>query len=158
MSKPKLSIAKRRQEKKQKRLARLKRKQGRSPFDSPVAAYALAGLEKMSTVLQRFVEPYLKECADIEDYRKLYGMAVVAWNAALVSEQEGASMVDDLIEKALPQASAADRQLARLLLQDMIDRKTAYFSAVKRSIVGFDLSDTGGGSYYLSVVSGFVVA
>lgn len=152
MSKPRLNIDKRRREKKKKRLARLKREQARSPFDSTVTVDAPPGMEKMSDVLERFVEPYLKDCTGIEEGRKLFGMAVVAWNAALASEEKRKSMVDDLIEEAFPRRSDADRRVARQLLEELIVRKTAYFSTVRRLIVGFELRDTGQ-SYHLSVIS-----
>jgi hypothetical protein len=132
------------------------RKQARSLFDSPFAPTEPSGLLKMSNVLKRFVEPYVGESLSAEILRNVFALAVVAWNTALVSEDQQRSMIDDLLETAFSRSIDADRQDARELLQDIIDRKIAYFSTVRRPIHSYELRDTGDG-FYLSVLSGLPV-
>jgi hypothetical protein len=108
----------------------------------------------MSEVLERFAEPYVEECDGIEAIRNLYTLAVMAWNVALLPADQRPSEIDRLIEKGFARRSDADRGFARALFEDMVDRKLAHFSKFLRPIVGFDVKDLGGDSYFLSVISG----
>jgi hypothetical protein len=46
-------------------------------------------MEKMSEVLEQFVEPYWEELPDTaDDFRKILTIGVAAWNAALLPEDE----------------------------------------------------------------------
>jgi len=146
MSAPRPNIARRRQEKKRKRQERLKRKQAQRPFGAPTATAEWDGLEKMSDVLEAFVEPYMEMATDERGYRNLLNLGMAAWNAALLLEETRIATLDDLFRKH--EVSGA----SRALMQELIDRKKAYFSTNRRSIIGFVLTDTGDG-YYLNVVS-----
>jgi len=108
------------------------------------------GPEKMSVVLEKFVEPYLEMATDERGFRNLLTLGVVAWNAALLPEERRMATLDDVFRKH--QMPDADQQIMRSLLQELIDRKNAYFSTNRRSIIHFVLTDTGDG-YYLNVVS-----
>lgn len=55
------------------------------------------GEEKMSEVIMSFVEPYMDLVHTWKEYDKLIGLAVVAWNAALLLENEQNGMVDKII-------------------------------------------------------------
>ena len=106
----------------------------------------------MSEVLEAFVEPYL-ELADTEDATKrLLMLAVVAWNASLLTAEEQSEMVDDIIGKAMPAATREEREDFRELVSTLVERKRAHFSAYTRKIISFELTDTGR-DYHLSVVS-----
>ena len=106
----------------------------------------------MSQVLGAFVEPYLA-VADTEDTtRKLLTLAVVAWNASFLTEEEQAKMVDDVMSEAMPSAPREDTQDFRDLVSELVERKRALFSEYTQRIIDFELTDTGR-DYHLSVVS-----
>ena len=114
--------------------------------------YEPAGHEKMSEVLEDFIEPF-QDLADNEDaYRKLLSLAMVAWNAALLPEDRQRAMIDKMIEVGLAKASRSDRIHTRKLVEIMVQRKQSLFVSNKRMIISFELTDTGSG-YNLSVMS-----
>jgi hypothetical protein len=111
-----------------------------------------SGVARMSEVLEAFVEPYL-EVADTEDaYRKLFMLAVVAWNASFLTVEEQSEMVDDITSKVMSAATREEREDFRALVSTLLERKRAHFSSYTRKIISFELKDTGRG-YHLSVVS-----
>jgi hypothetical protein len=129
-------------------------KQGRGPAIPPGSkvVYEPAGREKMSEVLEDFVEPY-RDLADTEDaFRKLLNLAVLAWNAALLPEGQRRAMIEETLEAGLSRASAADRAQARAFLKTLVRRKDEHFAANRRAIISFELTDTGDG-YHLTVAS-----
>jgi hypothetical protein len=129
-------------------------KQRRGPAIPPGTnvVYEPAGREKMSEVLEDFIEPY-KDMADTDDaFRKLLNLAVLAWNAALLREDQRRAMIDETLEVGLPGASEADRALAREFVEELVRRKEEHFAANRRAIYSFELTDTGDG-YHLSVAS-----
>ena len=114
--------------------------------------YEPAGREKMSEVLEEFVEPYRDSADTFDAYRKLLSVALVAWNAALLPEGKRRAMIDEMIAAGLPHASAADRAQTRGLIEAMVRRKQEHFAANQRAIVSFELTDRGD-DYYLAVAS-----
>ncbi|MFI5453990.1 MAG: hypothetical protein ACHRXM_00920 [Isosphaerales bacterium] len=169
MSSQKPSIARRRQEKQRKRQERLNRKQAQRPFDTQTvmvlgrqpevragsfgartALVEVPGLEKMSDVLEDFVDPYIDMAADARSFRSLLALGVAAWNAALLPVDRRMAVIDDALRDR--KESGANLDFFRAIIQNLIDRKLAHFSANRRAILGFDLKDTGDG-YYLRVVS-----
>lgn len=136
------------------RLPRRLFKQGRGPAIPPGSkvVYEPAGREKMSDVLEDFVEPY-RDMADTEDaFRKLLHLAVLAWDAALLPEDKRRAMIDETLGAGFSRASAPDRAQAREFVEEMVRRKLEHFPANRRSIISFELTDTGTG-YHLSVAS-----
>lgn len=114
--------------------------------------YEPAGREKMSEVLEDFVEPYM-EFADTEDgFRKLLNLGMLAWNAALLPEDQGSAIIDETLGAALPGASRVNRTSAREFIELLIQRKKKHFAANRRAIISFKVTDTGDG-YHLSVAS-----
>jgi hypothetical protein len=151
------SMASRRSKKDRRNRDRLPRrlfKRARGPAIPPGTrvVYEPAGREKMSEVLEDFIEPY-RDSADTEDaFRKLLSMALVAWNAALLPEGERRAMIDEMIAAGLPRAAEADRAQARGLIEAMVRRKEQHFAANRRAIISFELTDRGD-DYHLSVAS-----
>ena len=47
----------------------------------------------------------------------------------------------------------ADRAIFYSIIQEMIDRKQAYFARITRYIISFDVQTTGDRKYFISVVS-----
>ena len=55
------------------------------------------GEERMSEVLMEFVDPYTVHAGTEEQWRKLLGVAVIAWNASMFPPGERKRMVDEQI-------------------------------------------------------------
>ncbi|MFQ5811959.1 MAG: hypothetical protein ACE5I2_02020 [Anaerolineae bacterium] len=105
----------------------------------------------MSEVLTAFIEPYIESASTEEAHRKLLMLAIVAWNAALLPEEDQQDIVDKAVE-AIPAASWAMRAYMRTFMSKLIKRKKTYFSEYTRMILDFELTDMGEG-YHLSVAS-----
>jgi hypothetical protein len=139
---------------KKERMPRRLFKQGRSPAVPPGSkvVYEPAGREKMSEVLEDFIEPY-RDLADTEDaFRKLLNLGMLAWNAALLPEDKRRAMIDETLGAGFSRASSPDRAQARGFVEEMVRRKLEHFPDNRRSIISFELTDTGTG-YHLAVAS-----
>lgn len=105
---------------------------------------------KMSEVLEAFIEPYLDPTIIGDKLRKLIGLAITAWNTALLppKEQEAVlqSSIDDITDDANAKADLKE------ILTEMMERKNTYFSEYRRIIIDFKLTELGDGEH-LSVVS-----
>jgi len=151
-SKSKKSKRRREGKRKQRRLTNWKKKLEQGPFRGREVVIGPRGEVKMSDVLKDFVEPY-RELADTEEaYRKLLTLAVTAWNASLLPEEEQEGMVDSILEGGLPEDDEELKAGLKDIVNMLIERKQAHFSGNKRTIVDFELTDTGR-EYHLSVVS-----
>lgn len=110
------------------------------------------GQVKMSEVLKAFVEPYL-ELADTERaLRVLFQVAMVAWNAALLPEEEREALLDETIARGFAQASEDAQAGMRAILGKMVERKLAWFDENRRFIVSVEVKRTGE-TDHVSVVS-----
>ena len=107
------------------------------------------GEEKISEVLMEFIEPYIKSLKTDEEHKKLITLAIVAWNTALLPEEEQQEMVDEALSKAVPPDT---RTPLKRIMNQLIERKKKYFSDNKRFILGYELSRSGE-SLSLSVAS-----
>ena len=111
-----------------------------------------AGAEKMSDVLERFVEPFRGPVESRDDFHKLLYLATAAWNVALLPAGQRAQALDDLIGRGFRGTPADVVAEIRTILGAMIAHKLAHFPANRRFIVAFDLQGTGE-DYHLSVAS-----
>lgn len=128
------------------------RRQGLAIPPGTKVVYEPAGREKMSDVLEDFVEPY-REMADTQDaFRKLLTLALLAWNAALLPEDRRRAMIEDTIGAGFSRATEEERAQVRLLVEALVRRKEGYFAENQRAIISFELTDTGN-NYHLSVMS-----
>jgi hypothetical protein len=133
---------------------RLFKQHGRAPAipAGSKVVYEPAGREKMSEVLDDFIEPY-RDLADTGDaYRKLLNLGMLAWNAALLPEDQRRAMIAETLGAGLSRASEADRAQAREFIETLVRRKEEHFAANRRAMISFELTDTGTG-YYLTVAS-----
>jgi len=152
-----MTMASRRSEKDRRKKDRLPRrlfKQPRGPKVPPGSkvVYEPAGREKMSEVLEEFIEPY-RDGADTDDaYEKLMMLGVLAWNAALLPADQRKAMVDETIAAGFSRASRSDQALAREVVETLIRRKLEHFAENQRAIISFKLTNTGDG-LHLSVAS-----
>jgi hypothetical protein len=104
--------------------------------------------EKMSEVLEDFVEPYLGLAHDYDSCNRLYGIAAIAWNMALFPPDTRQKRLDE----ACKGIDGQDFEDVKTLIAELVQRKERYFSDNRRAVVSFDLADQGD-SYYLSVMS-----
>ena len=96
------------------------------------------GEVKMSEVLVRFVEPYAQFATTEEDYRRLYAVATLAWNEALLPSK-GRTMFDDLIRQAMPEAEKD----TKLIINELVHRKKRYFAEYSTIIMHYEVKMTG---------------
>jgi len=143
---------KRRQKRKQRRFEGLKNKLEQGPFRGARIVIEPSGEIKMSEVLEDFVEPYLEFAATEEAYRKLLTLAVIAWNASFLSEEEQRDMLDRVLDEGIPAGSGELKAGLKGIVNELIIRKKTYFSEYTRNIIDFELTDTGTG-YHLTVAS-----
>ena len=100
MASRKLGIAK-----KLKRQRKLRRKQADRPsagcpiHSSRVLAEP-SGLEKMSEVLDRFVEPYMKLATTEAGVRNVYSYGMAAWNASFSPVDKQKEKIDRILREA----------------------------------------------------------
>lgn len=144
----------RRRKRKSKRgeFERLKAKLERGPFRGEKLVIAPSGRVKMSEVLADFVEPYMDSVDTEEAYRKLLTLAVMAWNASFLPEEEQQEMIDRVLEAGIPAGDDELRAGLKGIVNMLIARKRAYFSEYTRWIIDFEVTDTGKG-YHLTVAS-----
>ena len=110
------------------------------------------GQVKMTEVLQAFVEPYIEETDNRSQRQQIFEIAVIAWNLAVIDEAKRQPMLDQAIDQVLNSDDIEEQKDFRDLLEELIDRKLAYFDEVKRMIINFELKDVGR-EYQLSVAS-----
>lgn len=96
------------------------------------------GQEKMSEVLVRFVEQYAQFAETEEDYQRLYSLAALAWNAALLPSKQRA-MLDDMIHKSIP----AFEKDAKLVIKELIHRKERHFAKYSSMITHYEVKMMG---------------
>jgi hypothetical protein len=106
-----------------------------SPFDK---VRRNEGPVKYSVVLKEFVSPYLDECRNFQDTKKLFTAGAAAWNLAAAKQFQGttayAAMIED-VQKYLKAAEALD------FIEEMVDRKIKYFSSHKIFIHNVELTE-----------------
>lgn len=107
------------------------------------------GQEKMSVVLERFIHPYVVEFGDTRDaYHRLVAVAVVAWNATIMAPERR----EQMLEKVAQTFPADLRQDYRIIVGDLMQRKTRHFARNRRLIVDYEIIDQAD-QYHLAVVS-----
>ena len=98
------------------------------------------GEVKMSEVLEAFVEPYLDVASNLEQRQKMFALAVVAWNIALLPEEEQQKEMEMMINQIF---GGHDRQMQRDIrdiLKELVERKQKFFADNQRYILDFELT------------------
>ena len=108
--------------------------------------------EKMSEVLEKFIEPYAEFATRPEAYHMLIALATVAWNAALLEGTERQNLMAQSTEAILTTAGEEWAKDLQGILAMLIERKQRYFADNKRYILNYHLSETKQG-YQLAVIS-----
>lgn len=118
-------------------------------FPAMKATPTQPGEERMSTVLERFVDPYVRHARNDDDYRKLMTLAVGAWNVSLLEPEKQADFLASLTD-ILP--SPTRQKDLREILLGMIERKKRFFADNRRFILEHQLTIVGS-EFHLAVIS-----
>jgi len=145
---------KRRRERRKKHGAseRLKARLERGSFRGQKLVIMPSGQVKMSEVLADFVEPYMDSVDTEEAYRRLLTLALMAWNASFLPEEEQQDMIDRVLEAGIPVGNDELKAGLKGIVNMLLARKKAHFSQYTRNIIDFEVTDRGD-SYQLAVVS-----
>ncbi len=111
------------------------------------------GEAKMSEVLEDFVEPFCQYAETETALRKLYTLAIIAWNMAFLSDAEQAKSIEDILnsDKVLNEDQEVLSEV-KDIINALVSRKKQHFPDYTRKIIEFELRDIGTG-YHLSVIS-----
>ena len=145
-------LARKRQRKQE---ARSRRQRSRGYGSGEYLDFDAPGGVRMSEVLGQFVGPLADEVRDIDAYRRLLTLGVLAWNVALTPEPRRQEMIDDMLGKGLTAESREARATCEEIVDWLIVRKQRYFAAYTRPILKFTVEDRGD-HYYLMVMSAVV--
>ncbi len=107
------------------------------------------GVPKMSEALHELVSPYLKPEYKLKRRKALFSLGAIAWNAALMSDQQ---MFDQFLRDSLLNYAPESQEDVRTLIDELIARKIKYFPHINRLIVNFEVTETRY-DYHLSVAS-----
>ena len=83
---------------------------------------------KYSDLLKEFVSPYLHECRDFKDTKKLFSGAALAWNMAITIQSKGGKEYEEMIKALEKEVKTTD---ITDLFRELIDRKLELFSQYK---------------------------
>ncbi len=98
--------------------------------------------EKMSDVIEEFIEPY-RQYADTPDmYRRLIATGIVAWNAALLQGAKRETFLRDMLKTIAPNADRQAQEDFDAIVREMIVRKERYFANNRRIILNYRATET----------------
>jgi hypothetical protein len=109
------------------------------------------GEVKMSEVLEEYVEPYADSAPNYSQRQKLFELAIIAWNLAMMPESGRKVMIDEFLQQGI-KGNRLIQQDARKVLEAMMVRKQEFFADHRRYIIDFKLQDLGD-QFHLSVAS-----
>jgi len=121
------------------------------PLDGSKIVIQPTGETKMSEVLLEFVEPYPQYWKTKEELTKLLGVAIIAWNAALLPGNERKEIIENAVKVAPPEI----RQDMKAIVEEMIQRKETHFAHNKRMIMNYQVTMTKEGPH-VTVLSTFL--
>ena len=121
-------------------------------FKDQEIVYQASEEAKLSAVLLNLIEPYKKAAKTTDAYEKLIVLAVVAWNAAILTGSERKALIDITIQAITKSAGEEWRQDAGNTIAMLMRRKERYYAADHRLIVDYRLTETQN-EYHLSVAS-----
>ncbi len=114
--------------------------------------YPKPGQQKMSEVLEDFVEPYRHLATDERLFRMLLNMGLLAWNVSQMPEEERESTIDRLLSESSDDLDHEGWLAAKVLVESLVKRKLEFFADNHRLIYSFQLTNRGD-DYHLSVAS-----
>ena len=108
--------------------------------------------EKMSDVIEDFIEPYRVATTTDDEYRSLIGIAIIAWNAALLSGPQRATFLKEAFTAIAPAVGHNAQADFVAFLNELIERKMQHFPNNRRYIVNYRITPTPDG-LHLSIAS-----
>ena len=108
----------------------------------------------MSDVLEHFVEPYLDFVDTAAEHRKLFNLAALAWNAAILPPGEQEKVIDEVVSAAFPADAGPVRADVKEIVDALVARKKAFFADNTRKIISIEITETANG-FHLAVASTF---
>lgn len=103
---------------------------------------------KLSQALTSFIEPFADAAETNEEYEKLLTIAIIAWNATLMDDDEAQTA---LIEKTV--SLHEDQETTRAILNTFMERKKLFFADDKRTVANFKLTHFKDGRRHLAVAA-----
>jgi hypothetical protein len=101
------------------------------------------GEEKMSGVIIEFLDPYMDKWKDLAQLRTLVAFGAIAWNAALLPEDDR----EQSLRIAEAMTPPEGRSLLRAVLSDLVRRKFTHFASDTRAIIDYQVTMTPTGPY-----------
>jgi hypothetical protein len=101
----------------------------------------------MSEVILDFLAPYAEYAQTHDEQKKLVSLGIVAWNIALMPEDDHKQEIDAWVREVFPDKNR-HRQAQRAMqdtMNDLVAHKLQYFADSQHYIVGFDLKNTSQG-------------
>lgn len=118
------------------------------------------GEVKMSGILEGFAAPYLEYVESSDQQKQLLGIAIIAWNLALMPAKKRKKeknafltiMCEDLDSQLSEEARTEFRRDTSEILDDLIERKLTWFKNNQRRILDYEIQEARG-QLHLSVMS-----
>lgn len=108
------------------------------------------GERKMSEILVEFAQPMLDHL-DESQYREGISAATLAWNAAMLSGDEGMRTLEQQAKKIFRFDPLARQGMVETM-RSLIERKKQHFAHIKRIIMDYQVIDLDDG-YRVNVIS-----
>jgi len=108
-------------------------------LDNKKLVFEPYGEVKMSDILLEYVEPYMDSVKTDEEYKKLFTVAMIAWNVSFLPEDEQKKTISNFKTCFPPPLQNDFIKIVNM----MIERKNTYFSEYKRKIIDYTLKDLG---------------
>ena len=108
------------------------------------------GEVSMSEVIEEFMQPWRSMAQNLNEFKNLLGLVVLAWNASFLDAGKQEEMIAQLVQsQGILQEG---QEVFGKTFRDMIARKQEHFVDNQRKIVEFDVKETGD-EFYFSVAS-----
>jgi hypothetical protein len=112
-------------------------------FDKAVILDEHPNVEKMSEVIFEFAAPLLEPLSDDDDnaFHNIIAVAVLCWNASMVSKHEREEMLSRFIAETATEGVLPAKEF-REILDFMVQRKQRLFKNNKRWITNYEIKQT----------------
>lgn len=106
---------------------------------------------KMSRIIREYAEELIEQCKSFAQKEYMIGLAVIAWNGALLEGEELEHYIGSFVKKFAN--SRQKEQELRDILDTMILKKKIEYPDINRQIIDFNFINTKHGDGHLTVVS-----
>jgi|CXWL01.1.fsa_nt_gi hypothetical protein len=102
--------------------------------------------QKISHALTVILQATIQEDADFEDYKKLLGLIVIAWNLSTLDREIRAQELLKIATKIFSEHA----NTGSMLIQALIDKKQELFPDDHRFITNYSITPSGDGELYIN--------